>query len=288
MWTKKSQSIFIESIIIGLPTSSLFFAYTSDFRAEVVDGAQRLRTLEAFVNDDLKLTSLKELSIINGLYFKDLPKGQKKKFLSRAISVITLAEETSFAVRMEIFLRMNSGGVAKNSHDMRLALLDGAFIDTVRELADRDTFKSSINLSSFMKSRKENEEFLLRFICLSNFLDKYRGNMSKFIDLCINDLNENFDREHLIKEIDSTSIFVNKYLSDLFSNSKMKINKSIFDSIFVGVNLALRDTPNLMPKDLSWIYSDEFKSITKVHATQTSRRVKERIIYVKERLLEDV
>lgn len=43
-----------------------------------------------------------------------------------------------------------------------------------------------------------------------------------------------------------------------------------------------------MPKDLSWIYSDEFKSITKVHATQTSRRVKERIIYVKERLLEDV
>ncbi|MGY8838563.1 MAG: DUF262 domain-containing protein [Enterobacterales bacterium] len=236
VWTKKSQSIFIESIIIGLPTSSLFFAYTSDFRAEVVDGVQRLRTLEAFVNDDLKLTSLKELSIINGLYFKDLPKGQKKKFLSRAINVITLAEETSFAVRMEIFLRMNSGGVAKNSHDMRLALLDGAFIDTVRELADRDTFKSSINLSSFMKSRKENEEFLLRFICLSNFLDKYRGNMSKFIDLCINDLNENFDREHLIKEIDSTSIFVNKYLSDLFSNSKMKINKSIFDSIFVGVN----------------------------------------------------
>ena len=45
VWDKKSASRFIESILLGLPVPSLFFAKTSDSRMLIVDGYQRIKTI---------------------------------------------------------------------------------------------------------------------------------------------------------------------------------------------------------------------------------------------------
>jgi len=285
VWSKASQSLFIESMIIGLPTSTLFCAITDDYRAEILDGVQRVKTLESFVNGDLKLGSLEEIEALNGLTFFDLSRSQQRKFLNRSISFISLSEGTSFEARIEIFRRMNSGGKQKTYHEMRLATLDGPFIDFIRDISYTKRFESSINLSSFMKIRRENEEFAVRFFSLSNYLDKYRGNMNKFLDNCVKDLNANFVVDNHLEEFERTTVFVSKYFKDIFYSKKRKASRVVFDSIYVGVNLALRENPNLVPGSMEWMFSDEYDALITIHASQTPQRVKSRILFVKDMLL---
>ena len=61
VWPLRMQSRFIESILIGLPIPYLFVADVSNEdeelsgRLEIVDGTQRIRTLTAFSQNDLRL-----------------------------------------------------------------------------------------------------------------------------------------------------------------------------------------------------------------------------------------
>lgn len=285
VWKKSIQSRFIESLILGLPVSSITIAYTDDYRAEVIDGVQRVKTLESFVNDDLKLEGLEDLEVLNGLFFSSFPRSQQRKFLSRSISVIALSEEMSHEFRLSLFERINFGSSLKSSHELRQVLLDGPFIDLVRELASRDIFESTINVTSFMRRRKDSEDIIIKFFCLSNDLPLYRGNMNKFLDSCVKKYNYNFQRNIFESEFERTIIFVNKYFKDLFYDKKIKFSRGLFDSIFVGVNLALRENPNLSPNDLGWINSDEFLSKIKNHAIQSPKVIKERVNFVKDTLL---
>ena len=66
IWTDSRQSRFIESLLLGLPVPLVFVAENQDDgRFEIVDGSQRIRTLNAYVNDQLELTGLKKLTELN-------------------------------------------------------------------------------------------------------------------------------------------------------------------------------------------------------------------------------
>lgn len=286
VWNNSNQSLFIESMIIGLPTSTLFVAQTDDGRIEIIDGGQRVMTLEEYVNGDLRLRGLEDIPELNGTRFHDLTRSQQLKFLNRAIGFIMLSQETSFELRLEIFRRMNVGGTAKSLHDMRVALMSGPFMDFVRELSEYPVFNTAVRVSHFMAMRGEREELIIRFFALSDFLDRYRSNMSSFINRYIQENRDSFDATRLRFEFERTSIFVEKYLRDIFYSKKIRPNRVIFDSIFVGVNLALRERPNLVPKSTSWLFDPAYEDYIRVHAAQTSARVRDRIFYVKKRLLE--
>ena len=55
-WDEPRKWRFIESIIMGLPIPFLFFFENPDTgKLEIVDGSQRLRTIQEFVYNNLKL-----------------------------------------------------------------------------------------------------------------------------------------------------------------------------------------------------------------------------------------
>ena len=61
VWDEYRQSRFIESLIMGLPVPYIFLAEDSNSRYEIVDGSQRIRTLAAFLTDELKLSTLEKI-----------------------------------------------------------------------------------------------------------------------------------------------------------------------------------------------------------------------------------
>lgn len=70
VWSDRQQSRFIESVMIGLPIPYLFVADAGadedelSGRLEIVDGTQRIRTLAAFLQDELRLIELKKIASI--------------------------------------------------------------------------------------------------------------------------------------------------------------------------------------------------------------------------------
>ena len=73
-WEPERKSRFIESLLMGLPIPFLFFWESPGTgKLEIVDGSQRLRTIQQFLGGDLVLGELDQLTSLQGLKFGDLP-----------------------------------------------------------------------------------------------------------------------------------------------------------------------------------------------------------------------
>ena len=80
VWSKLEASRFIDSILLGLPVPSVFFAKESDETKLIVDGYQRIMTVYDYINgeftQDHKVFKLSNTEAINerwrGKTFKEL------------------------------------------------------------------------------------------------------------------------------------------------------------------------------------------------------------------------
>lgn len=75
-WSNEQQSYFIESLLMGLPVLNIII---SD-REEIIDGRQRLYSAINFINNNLKLVNIKQLSAMNDFSFSDLIPSRQRSF----------------------------------------------------------------------------------------------------------------------------------------------------------------------------------------------------------------
>lgn len=112
-WDEDRQSKLIESLILGLPIPYIFVADISEdedlSRLEIIDGTQRIITVTKFINNDLKLKNLKNLTSLNGFTFKDLTLPRQRRFQRTTMRMIVLTKEADEEVKRDIFERINSG-----------------------------------------------------------------------------------------------------------------------------------------------------------------------------------
>ena len=135
VWSESHQSKFIESVILGLPIPMMFLAEMENGTLEIVDGAQRIQTLESFMDDQLKLPKLEKLPLLKNFRFTDIPIAQRRKLWSRDLRLVILEEDTTVALRHEIFDRVNTTGVRPKPSEVRRGAYPGRFMDMIDELA---------------------------------------------------------------------------------------------------------------------------------------------------------
>lgn len=287
IWTQKHRSQFIESVILGLPVPFIFVAETEDGQLEVVDGAQRIQTIESFITGDLKLNKLDTLNNLNGFTYEDLPTKQQNKFKTKALRIIVLEEQTSLELRQEIFRRINTSGSRARPSEIRRGAFAGEFMDFIKKCAKDQRFIDVCPISKIMVARREDEELVLRFFAYSDNYNNFKHDVDSFLDTYAKKNQASFPEDRLEREFEETLKFVNRYIPNGFAKSKTaKTTPRVrFEAIAVGVNLALRENPNLVPKDLSWLDSQEFKKHVTTHASNSLPRLKGRIEFVRDKLL---
>ncbi len=59
VWKNKKRMRLIETVLLGLPIPELFAVKIEEEKWELLDGVQRLTTLDAFLNNEIQLKSLK-------------------------------------------------------------------------------------------------------------------------------------------------------------------------------------------------------------------------------------
>jgi uncharacterized protein with ParB-like and HNH nuclease domain len=108
-WDINHQALFIESIILGVPIAAIIVAEIKETgKLAIVDGAQRVMTLAAFLTNQLQLSNLKTLDSLNGSYFKDLAPSRQRKFKNTSLRTIVLSDKADERVINEVFYRINS------------------------------------------------------------------------------------------------------------------------------------------------------------------------------------
>lgn len=299
VWHPDRQSKFIESLLIGIPIPYLFLSDTSDGNLEIVDGWQRLSTIRAFSNGHLKLQKLEKLYRLNGKTINDLKESRKKKFKNKSIRAIILSDKGDENVRFDIFERINTGSAELKAMEKRRGYLPGPANDFIRNMVVKnDLFIDMLSITAAKIKRREDEELALRFFAYSDnylnfvnrvdiFLNDYlKSQNKKWGELSENELKESQNTK--MNELINTFEFVRKYFPNgFYKDSKTKqISRVRFEAIAVGTNLALREKPNLVPSNFEWLKADEFRELVETDGSNTKKRLRGRIEYVKNKLLE--
>lgn len=298
-WSKKQQREFIESILLNLPIPYLFVA-DNNGRLEIVDGSQRIRTLVAFVQNELALDSLKYIPKANGLYFKDFPKVRQLRFLRKTLRMIELTENVDEEARREIFARLNSGGSKLEPMEIRRGTNDGEFLKLIRELAGNDLFHKLCPIGLTKKRKSEYDELVLRYFAYSDNYLNFKHRVDSFLDEYVIQKEKDFDKLTLSEEkieknkrtlknkFESMLNFVDKNFPNGFRKNETSntVPRLRFEVIAVGATLALEEKPNLVPKNIDkWINSEEFITHIRSDASNSRPKVKARIEFVKNKLL---
>jgi len=293
-WTDEHQSRFIESIFLGLPIPYIFVAdlrpdAEEDLaRLEIVDGTQRIRTLNRFLGDELKLCALKKLESLNNFKFSDLSLARQRRFNRATMRMIVLTDSADEEVRRDIFERINTGSIPLNDMEKRRGISPGPFVKLLEELAKEPKFIKLCPLSDASRRSREPEEFVLRFFA---YLDRYKK-FDRRVDLFLNEYLENHNKKGINKDAFRSTFhsmldFVDQHLPDGFSKSTghVRTPRIRFEAISVGVALALREKNDLEPSSMKWINSPEFKEYTTSDASNSRPKVIRRIEYVRDQLL---
>jgi Protein of unknown function DUF262 len=205
-WQDKKQSLFIESLILGLPIPQLVLADSQTKKGSyiVIDGKQRLLAIRRFAslgaNEEfkpLKLTGLIERADLNKKTYEDLVSDAKfinelTTFQNSTIRTITIRNWQNERYLYDVFLRINTGSVQLSPQELRQALHPGAFSSYIQTASgDSVGLKLALNLKA-PDFRMRDAEILLRYIAYKNFLRIYAGNIKLFLDEATKKLNLNW------------------------------------------------------------------------------------------------
>ncbi|BAZ20837.1 hypothetical protein NIES4073_17150 [Kalymmatonema gypsitolerans NIES-4073] len=299
IWEEPRQSKFIESIVLGLPIPYIFVAdlrpkddddddIVDLARLEIVDGTQRIRTLDRFLNNELKLCGLEKLKKLNGFKFKDFPLARQRRFNRATLRMIVLTDKADEETRRDLFERINTGSVELNDMEKRRGISPGPFVDLLEELAKDPKFRKLCPFSEPLVRKREPEEFVLRFFAYLNNYQNFDRRVNEFLNEYLEEHNHSgINQKGMRNEFHSMLDFVEKYFPNGFSKAKghVKTPRIRFEAISVGVALALREKSNLEPKSIKWLDSPEFKEYTTSDASNSRPKVIKRIEYVREQLL---
>jgi hypothetical protein len=132
-WDVDKRSLFIESLINNMTIPPLIVFPEDDpdtgrERKQVVDGQQRLSTIRDFIHGRFTLAPESDVEyadnvgpLIQGKTFAELAPEISDQINSYTLNFIVLPKNLDLRLRLEIFRRINEGGVPLSAHDLRLA-----------------------------------------------------------------------------------------------------------------------------------------------------------------------
>ncbi len=290
-WDEKLRISFIESLLLGIPIAPLLLAQLDDGRLEIIDGTQRTRTLFLFFKNQLCLSApeLEKLTEFAGFYFKDFSPARQRKFAEETLRIQVIYDETDESIRSDIFNRVNTNLLRLTYNERRRGALPGPFADFIVRCAGNERFTKLCPVSE-KRGKDEQQELCLRFFAYSEKYEEFKHDVAPFLDEYVKTENQYFDEDNLAKKTQNFErmiAFVEKYFPHGFAKSaKAKATPRVrFEAISVGVHLALQENLEIVPEYMDWLESDEFIVFTTSDASNNEGKLKRRIEFVRDCLL---
>ena len=295
VWKITKASRFIESLLLGLPVPGIFLSKEQETnKLLVIDGQQRLRTLQYFYNGIFEPTK-REFALcgvqrqFQGKTYKSLG-DDDRRLLNDSILHATVVKQDvpseDDSSIYHIFERLNTGGELLRPQEIRASIYHGGFNDLLNQLNEDQSWRSIYGKKpSFMKDpRMRDQELILRFFAfyfnsenyqtpMKDFLNKYMGENRKF---------KLQSREKLSKVFIDTIELIYKCLGNRAFKPIKGLNAAIFDAVMIGVARRLekgeiRNPDALQDKYDLLLKNNDFFSATSKGGTLSEDKVRRRI-----------
>ena len=139
VWQTPAKSYLIDTILRGRPMPNIYLRTKTNLATrrnyrEVVDGQQRLRTINEFASDKIVLG--KNAGEFAGFRYCDLDADSQQTFLTYHVGVVQLFNATDAEV-FDVFHRINAYGLNLNRQELRHGKYQGAFRNAVADASTR-------------------------------------------------------------------------------------------------------------------------------------------------------
>lgn len=282
-WNDTRRSRLIESIMMGYPIPEIILATDPKKKGcfIVIDGKQRLLTLAGFINpteysywDKPRLKDLTVKKTYNGSTYNDISQDvqEKNNFNNTSLRCSVITNYNDDQVLYDIFYRLNTGSSPLSSQELRQALHVGAFSDYLLETTSKTTVLHKIMGLKAADNRLRDVEVLLRIYAFLLDAPSYQGNLRKFLDNKLEDLNNLWkDKEEEFRSVYNRIDAILQLLCEMFDgedNVSRKWSNGNWDRKFNRVILEVLifylyhiDEKLLRAKDLSSRFVQEYQEL---------------------------
>jgi hypothetical protein len=246
IWKDKAQSQLIESILIRIPLPAFYMDGTDEDLLSVIDGIQRLTALKRFVLDgDLRLTGLEFLIDLEGKAFSELPRSLQRRIEETMVTVNIIEKGTPTEAKLNLFKRINTGGLSLTAQEIRHAINPGPVRDFLKELAESEEFRRA-TVRSVRPDRMDDRELALRFVAF--VLTPPEAYQALWFDLFLNQAMQAINKTTPEQRADlgrrfrrtmnaAASVLGNRAFRKLFQSGRRgPINKAVFEAWSVNLD----------------------------------------------------
>ncbi|WP_308920636.1 DUF262 domain-containing protein [Janthinobacterium sp. J1-1] len=291
LWNHARKSRLIESLLLRIPLPVFYVASDDQDRWSVVDGIQRLTTIYDFIKNQYALSDLEYLIKLNDLKFDQLPRSFQRRIEETSLVVHLIQDGTPEEVMINIFKRINTGGMELTAQEIRNALNKGIVREFLLTLASAEEFTLATT-NPINDSRMQAQEMVLRFFSfyLHPWEEYVTGSMGldSYLTRTMRELNKlsEIERTNLAKKFKNSMICSYKIFgSETFRKPKdgirrNPINKALFEAWSVNIAHCSDEQQKILINKKLEIYekfrqlaSDEYFNASISASTGASTRV---------------
>jgi hypothetical protein len=259
VWNRSQMDRFIESLLLGFPIPGIMLVQQQDKRYLVLDGQQRLTTMQAFYRGvhQGKEFALKNVSLpFRDLTYRSLSPEQRRHLdnaFIQATIVKTDGSPDSLDAVYQVFERLNSGGTQLTPHEIRIALFAGPIVTYLDGLNHHESWRQ---LYGPISPRLRDQELILRVLAFYVSASVYRRPLKKFLNDFMGE-HRTLDR---LQADELGQLF--KAASDLLlqgpgrsalRRSGNQINAALTDALFVGLMRRLESGRPISPETVAGV-----------------------------------
>jgi hypothetical protein len=295
VWKLKEASKFIESLLLGLPVPGIFLSKeTETQKLLVIDGQQRLRTIQYFYNGVFKPTK-QEFSLdgispqFNGKTYNSLSEEDRRRLDDSIIPATVIRQDEPSEDQdsiYQIFERLNTGGVKLQAQEIRACIYHGEFNDLIKELNNHPEWRKIYGrIDPGMKDQELILRFLALYFCVDNYTKPMKGFLNSFMGK--NQHLQVYSAQNIISIFISTIELISISIGNEAFRKSRRINAAIFDAVMVGLALRLKNGQVTNKSSVKMCYEELLQnskfldaSVNTARTTETSNvrdRLKEAI-----------
>lgn len=178
VWNNKKASLLIESVLLNIPIPVIYASEDQNGKWIIVDGLQRLYSLQRYFNNEFKLVDLETLPELNGTKFSKLDESIQKKLERGELRLIVLQNDSDPNIQFDIFMRLNTGAVKLNEQELRNCLYRGPLNSLIKEIVKENTTVSKMIPTK--TDRMFANELVLRYLAVSEHYNRSKKKIENY------------------------------------------------------------------------------------------------------------
>ena len=233
-WDLDKRSKYVESLLAGLPLTSITVIRRSDGKLEVLDGGQRVKAILDYLDGKYSLRNLNMMNLYEDCRYEELPSMAKSRLMYAELPFNVITSPMDEKMKAELYNRLNIGIHQISERNRRLLQYRGRMTDLMDELLNDKHFKALTKGNRQSGGDLTKEDIALRLI----------------VDCAI------------LQETGSFVTYFNESYSEQLSSIAKMVNEEVTDeyvkTMSARMKKALKDIDEILGKDITQRIEEKF------------------------------